>query len=281
MTKRVAINNHVCTVEPYVRLQLQCKKCFKFAHVKDKRPSPLLCTRCGQDFTNGHHENCSPKCVNCQNDHWSTDRKCPYFQQMKRGALSQIKLKESKITTIASTNDIQNGFYRNYSAATASNNNNDNFNKIMDERDKKITAAIMQNLDKQVEQSFVCTLDERPSVFFERQTAALTSNFKVSISSEIAINNSRMLGAMNETLTAILNRQVNETNITSHLINSFKNQNMQLAALPQTQLLNLPQQLNNHQPVLYSQEIIKLQQVQQAQQQSHHLSPQQAQIPTA
>lgn len=65
---------------------IQCFKCCRFGHVSEKCRSSERCFRCGE----GHQgKNCplpadKAKCISCNGNHDSTDRKCPEFERQKK-----------------------------------------------------------------------------------------------------------------------------------------------------------------------------------------------------
>lgn len=74
----INIENERVPVKPFKQRPLQCFKCFRFGHPSRVCHNTRLCSTCSGLF----HEDCrlEAKCINCNNNHKSTDKICPKFK---------------------------------------------------------------------------------------------------------------------------------------------------------------------------------------------------------
>jgi hypothetical protein len=76
----------LATFQPFSPNPVQCYKCHSFdGHLANKCPTGPVCERCGS--RDHSYDSCGAKtacCVNCKNDHESTDRRCEKFQDLKK-----------------------------------------------------------------------------------------------------------------------------------------------------------------------------------------------------
>lgn len=66
------------TCEPYIRKLRQCLNCLRFGHITTNCSGKEKCRKCG--IENHLQNNCNadkPKCVNCRDEHFATDKECP------------------------------------------------------------------------------------------------------------------------------------------------------------------------------------------------------------
>jgi hypothetical protein len=81
-------------VRPYFDNPMQCKNCWKYGHTTKRCKSAKLCSKCG---ANHEQTTCEQemKCVNCQKNHSSNDRKCYIYQREKYIIETAARLKIS------------------------------------------------------------------------------------------------------------------------------------------------------------------------------------------
>ena len=72
------IENERIPIRPFKQRPLQCYNCFKFGHPSKVCKNVKLCGNCSAP----EHGECkyNAKCVNCNSDHYSSDKKCPQYQ---------------------------------------------------------------------------------------------------------------------------------------------------------------------------------------------------------
>lgn len=74
-------------VQAYFEPVLQCKNCWFFGHSKRACRGKEKCVTCG--LTHSGKCDSLPFCVNCKDEHWSNDKRCPEF--LKRKELAKAK----------------------------------------------------------------------------------------------------------------------------------------------------------------------------------------------
>ena len=93
-TEKLYVGMQRFSVRQYIPNPRQCYKCFKFRHTKHFcKQKETVCGNCGQA---GHdRDECdeNPHCVNCEGDHSSSSRACPFWKQEKR--IVELKFKEN------------------------------------------------------------------------------------------------------------------------------------------------------------------------------------------
>jgi len=75
-----------CKVKPFIPNPYRCFNCQKFGHLRKTCTRNTLCGKCGSpDHTSSRDQPCIEiaKCVNCDGDHASYDRKCPIWLKEK------------------------------------------------------------------------------------------------------------------------------------------------------------------------------------------------------
>ncbi|KYN04632.1 hypothetical protein ALC62_04504, partial [Cyphomyrmex costatus] len=80
-------------VRPYVPLPRMCQSCFRIGHISKACKSSPRCLYCGEikhnaDCSNDAEWTChmkdeSPKCINCQGNHWANEIACPIIAKQK------------------------------------------------------------------------------------------------------------------------------------------------------------------------------------------------------
>ena len=93
-------------VTPFVQKPLQCFKCQKFGHPKDKCKGREICRKCGHES----HENACTQaqiCTNCKGDHAPNFRQCPAYK--KEAHILKIR-SEKKCSFAAAKKEVE-GLY--------------------------------------------------------------------------------------------------------------------------------------------------------------------------
>ena len=69
-------------IKPRKPQPMQCKKCYTFGHTKKRCRAPeQLCRKCSKTESTHNLENCQgeDRCINCNQNHIATDKKCPSY----------------------------------------------------------------------------------------------------------------------------------------------------------------------------------------------------------
>lgn len=87
--KEMKFNYVLMRIEPYMLPVKQCFRCFAYSHVANESnperrcQASRICRNCGEAFHSGECEK-TLKCVHCEGEHPSNDRKCPeYTRQLQ------------------------------------------------------------------------------------------------------------------------------------------------------------------------------------------------------
>lgn len=74
-------------VRPYIPSPLRCTNCQRFGHSRGRCRTERICSKCA--LPANHDECTNKKCVNCNNLHYSFDRKCPRY--IEESEITKIK----------------------------------------------------------------------------------------------------------------------------------------------------------------------------------------------
>ncbi|CAF3459209.1 unnamed protein product [Rotaria socialis] len=92
----LTIDGHIIEVNEFLappRL-LFCSKCNDPGHVrKHCNLKYEACRRCGEDKSNGNHNECNICCHRCKQNHIATDYKCKFLMDYRRALLQRLKQK--------------------------------------------------------------------------------------------------------------------------------------------------------------------------------------------
>ena len=155
----VFIENERISVRPYKQKPLQCYNCFKYGHPSRVCKNDKLCGNCSAPA----HGECllASKCLNCNESHKSTDRKCVFFQAE---AAALLKADAEHISTSYARRLLSKTL--NYAKALKSNaskSNNDHTGIPREEnRGNVLKTGTVANTLSQIERELIPNLGTKP-----------------------------------------------------------------------------------------------------------------------
>lgn len=153
LPKKLTVGHELINIKQYYPRPMQCKQCHRFGHKQAKCDKEPVCSNCS---STSHTDNCSspPACLNCEkSDHTPTSKNCTKYKEEVAIIKIQTDDKISMNMARAKFNEL-NKITKQTPTPIANiitnNNNENNFEKKLEELEKKMEQRLDNMMNKMI-----------------------------------------------------------------------------------------------------------------------------------